>query len=264
MMSVLKWAAGTLADPLTRGRDLDDPSTTLLRRHIIGGKRPLQDIYREWYGWLAAQLPPGPGRVLELGSGAGFIREVIPDVIASDVMPVPGLDLVMDARQLPFAPGALRAIVMTNVLHHVPDVKAFLRGAQHVVREGGVIAMVEPWVTRWSSLVYRRLHHEPFAIAARDWVIEGAGPLSAANSALPWILFDRDRDRFERMFPKWRIASISMAVATPFRYVLSGGVSLRLLAPKWSFGAFKRLERCVGRWPGWFGMFAGIVLVREA
>ena len=31
------------------------------------------------------------------------------------------------------------------------------------------------------------------------------GPLSSANQALPWIVFERDRATFEREFPEWRI-----------------------------------------------------------
>src|SRR5262249_31802772 len=34
--------------------------------------------------------------------------------------------------------------------------------ATRCVRSGGVVAMIEPWVTPWSRFVYTRLHHEPF------------------------------------------------------------------------------------------------------
>ena len=61
-----------LAHPLTAGLSLDDPSTTELRREVIFSKPFLKAIYDEWYRMLAAEVPAGPGAVLELGSGAGY------------------------------------------------------------------------------------------------------------------------------------------------------------------------------------------------
>ena len=70
---------GWLAHPLTRGLDIDDPRTTELRRSIIRYKKFLRRIYEEWYTALAGALPEVQGPVLELGSGAGFLREYIPN-----------------------------------------------------------------------------------------------------------------------------------------------------------------------------------------
>src|SRR5439155_23872513 len=106
-----------------------------------------------------------------------------------------------------------------------------------------------------------RLHHEPFDPEAREWNIgAGGGPLSHANGALPWILFARDRARFEREFPAWRLASIS--VSMPFRYLLSGGVSMRNLAPGWTFGLWRAVERALSPWMDRLGLFARVVLER--
>ena len=47
-------------------------------------------------------MPDGAEPILELGSGAGFLSECLPRVITSDVLAVPGIDLVLDAGRLPF------------------------------------------------------------------------------------------------------------------------------------------------------------------
>ena len=65
---------------------LDDPRTTASRRRIIEEKRLLHDIYRDWYAAIASSVPPGPEPVLELGSGAGFMRTYIDRLIASDIL----------------------------------------------------------------------------------------------------------------------------------------------------------------------------------
>lgn len=256
------WLTRWLALPLTAGCDVDDPTTTVLRRQIIGEKPFLRQIYQDWYRGIAAALPPGDEPVLELGSGAGFMRECIPGLIASDILTVPGVNLVADATQLPFASGALRGVVMTNVLHHIPNVRGFLAEAGRCVRPGGALVMIEPWVTRWSSLVYRRLHTEPFEPGAPDWNLPALGPLSGANGALPWIMFERDRQRFEREFPIWRISSIEPQM--PFRYLISGGVSLRCLAPHATHAAWRLLEKGLTPWMSAWGMFARIIVTRTS
>ncbi len=120
-----------LAHPLTRGLPVDDPSTTVLRRRIVREKPFLNAIYREWYSRLLS-LMPTPGTVLEIGSGAGFLKELRPDVITSEVFCTPGVDAVADGRCLPFLPISLDGVVMTDVFHHIPDVAC-------VSRRGGTL-----------------------------------------------------------------------------------------------------------------------------
>ena len=89
--------------------------------------------------------------------------------------------------------------------------------------------MIEPWVSPWSRFIYSRFHHEPFRPETPDWEFPRGGPLSAANMALPWVMLVRDREMFDREFPQWRVRRIHPFM--PFRYLLSGGVSMRSLAP---------------------------------
>ena len=197
-----------LAHPLTRGLDIDDPATTVLRRTIVHSKPFLKRIYQEWYRTIANCLPDIPGSVLELGSGAGFLANYIPGLITSEVFHCPDVRLVLDGQSLPFASESLRGIVMTNVLHHVPDARAFLSEAARCLRPGGVIAMIEPWVSPWSYLIYTHLHHEPFETQVRDWRHPSNGPLSDANGALPYIVFKRDQAIFASEFQNLEVSTI--------------------------------------------------------
>src|SRR5437764_1132092 len=83
---------------------------------------------------------------------------LILQLITSDVFAAPGVDRIIDARELPFADASLRAIAMTDVLHHIAEPRRFLVEATRCIRPGGVLTMIEPWVTPWSRLVYRHLH----------------------------------------------------------------------------------------------------------
>ncbi len=249
-----------LEHPLTRGMDLDDPETTILRKKIIQEKPFLKRIYEEWYEYIVNNLPYADGHVLELGSGAGFLDKLIPGLITSEIFFCPMVKVVLDACALPFKDQSLKAIVMTDVFHHIPRARAFLKEATRCVRTGGRIIMVEPWATPWSRLIYTHLHHEPFLPDAPKWEFPSEGPLSGANGALPWIIFERDRAQFEKEFPQWAIKGIKITM--PFRYLVSGGISLYNLVPAWSFNFWKTLESFINTWNNKLGMFATIVLER--
>jgi hypothetical protein len=87
------------------------------------------------------------------------------------------------------------------------------------------------------------------------------GPLSGANGALLWILFERDRERFLKAFPMWQIADIRLS--TPLTYLLSGGVSMRALMPGWTYSFLSRVEALLQPLAHHVAMFARVVLVRD-
>jgi SAM-dependent methyltransferase len=250
-----------LAHPLTRGLDIDDPATTVLRRTIVQSKPFLRRIYEEWYQKIADVLPDTPGAVLELGSGPGFLADWIPELITSEVFLCEGVQAVLDGQALPFTNDSLRGIVMTNVLHHIPNVRAFFREAARCLRPGGVIAMIEPWVSAWSLIIWTRLHHEPFETDAKDWLLPGNGPLSSANGALPFIVFQRDRAKFEAEFPELQVRTIEGLM--PLRYLVSGGVTMRNLMPGFTFPIWKQLELAMSPWMRHLALFALVVVVKR-
>lgn len=250
-----------LEHPLTRDLSVDDPRTTEARREIVRQKQFLHQIYVDWYRTVATRVPAGDGAVLELGSGAGFLDDYIPDLITSEIFRCTGIRVVLDAQRLPFPAGTLRAVVMTDVLHHLPSVRDFFSEAARCVRPGGAIVMIEPWVTPWSRLVYRYLHPEPILPDTPSWEFPSSGPLSGANSALPWILFERDRRQFEAEFPQWQIQRLSPMM--PFRYLLSGGLTRLTFMPGWAGPAWRRLERDLQPLMPQIAMFALIVLTRR-
>ena len=254
-MRVTKTITKWLAHPLTKGLDIDSPQTSLLRQRIIKEKKFLCKLYKEWYSRIIAALPAGKGKVLELGSGGGFFREMMPEIVTSDVFLVVGInDIVARGEALPFCDASFRAIVMINVFHHIPDVESFLLEAARVLHCGGRLILIEPWNTCWARFVYSHIHHEPFNSYASKWAFPRGGPLSAANAALPWMVFNRDRHLLEERMG-FRI--ITNKLFMPITYLLSGGVSMRSLCPGCCYSLTRKLEKLLPK--KWCAMFGFIV-----
>lgn len=251
-----------LEHPLARGLDLDSVETTLIRRRIVKDKPFLKKLYLEWYAMLLKKVPKIGGQILELGSGAGFLKELDPSVLTSEVFVCEGVDFRIDAcRNIPFQDNELKAVLMTDVFHHLPNTDNFFQEALRVLAPGGVISMIEPWVTSWSKFVYKKLHHEPFVPDAKTWRFESTGPLSGANGALPWIVFHRDKDVFEEKYPEMKIADIQLTM--PVAYILSGGVSMRSLAPGCFYEGLRFLEKSLHFINDKIAMFAQITLLKK-
>lgn len=246
-----------LAHPLQRRLQLDSESYFIAQRLILRQKEFLNRIYHDHYCLINDHLPVSSERVVEVGSGAGFIEEIIPQAVRTDVVFHPFTQLVMNGIHPPFKKGSLDAVVFLDVFHHIPDVRAFLENAERILKLGGRIVMIEPWVSFWSKIVYTHLHREPLDWQTEKWDFESSGPVSSANQALPWIVFQRDRLIFEHDFPNLKLLKIQPMM--PIRYLLSGGILSRLGFPGFLYGLVKKIEALIPNQEKW-GMFALIVL----
>ena len=227
--------------------ELDAPGRIDELRALIGRKKFLKQFYEEVYKKYAQSLRscPPDGIVLELGSGASSVKEYIPEVITSDTIPYSGVDLVVDATQMPFADQSLRAIFMMNVFHHIPDATLFLREASRCLKKGGRIFILDQHVSPLSKLIFKYAHHEPFDSKASEWRFASKGPLSGANGALAWIVFHRDFETFTSEFPDLKL--LKYTPHSPLRYWISGGLKSWSLAPGFLFRLLTLLDRAVAK-----------------
>ena len=82
---------------------LDDPKTTLAHRDIILNKPFLKRLYQDWYDvFIKESRSVGKGIYLEIGSGGGFLKDVFPEVVTSDILDLPVVDKVFSAEELPY------------------------------------------------------------------------------------------------------------------------------------------------------------------
>lgn len=240
---------------------IDTPERTLEHAGIIRKKYFLRKLYTTWYQELFSVIPDISGKkVVELGSGGGFLKEFAPTVITSDFLDLPVNDMTFSALCMPFENQSLDALLMIDTFHHLPDARLFLKEVNRTLKPEGKMVMIEPANSLWGRWIYRHFHHEPF-IPEGDWTIPESGPLSGANGALPWIVFERDAKLLEHEFPDLAVRWIRYH--TPFLYLVSGGVSYRQLLPDFSYALVNLLDRWSTALSSQLSMFMTIVVEKN-
>jgi SAM-dependent methyltransferase len=236
------WLRNLLAHPLARDLDLDSAKATVVHARLIREKAFLRRLYLHYYAHydaVVARAAPG-GLVVEIGAGGGFYRQMRKEVRALDIRPGADVDVVGSAMSLPFGPACASAVLMLNVLHHLPDPTMFFRECERVLKPGGRACLIEPYAGPLSRRLIKPLHHETWDEDG-TWQLEELGPMTGANMALPSIIFVRDRARYDAEFP--RLPVDRLRLHTIALYALSGGVSMRSFVPGALFTPLLSVER---------------------
>src|SRR5882757_6186905 len=168
----------------------------------------LRLLYERWYGRVRAALP-AQGPWVELGSGPGLARELVPELMLTDLVVAPWHDRQVDAQALPFADASVGALVLFDVLHHLPAVARFFGEAIRVLRPGGRVITCEPYVSPLSYPVYRFLHEEGLTMSADPWAEapDRANPFVSNQSGPTRIFAGGARDLLRR-FPAFRLVQL--------------------------------------------------------
>lgn len=222
---------GWLKEPSLKGMSPGTVEFFARQKELILRRPLMKRCYDDWYGRLLADIRsvPGPGALVELGSGGSYLKDLEPGVITSDVSP--GIaEQVIDARQLPFPEASVRALLLTHVFHHIPDVDAFLSEAERVLVPGGVISMIDVAHTPFARFFFRNFHHEPYDDRQAEWRFEQGDSMMDSNQALTWMVFVRDRKLFQTRHPRLQIECLDLMPW--FTYFVSGGVTMRYLIPR--------------------------------
>jgi SAM-dependent methyltransferase len=95
----------------------------------------------------AARRRPGGGLLCDVGAGAeeSVARAAWPGRrLALDVVPGRGLDLLADGHALPLRDRSAAAVLLMEVLEHVPDPGRLLRECARVLAPGGHLCLTAP------------------------------------------------------------------------------------------------------------------------
>jgi len=217
-------------------------SERILREQLAAWDRKpcLRRLYGGWFEAMGREMPPGPA--LEVGAGIGKFKEFAPGVLTLDIEKTPWTDMVGDAQCLPVRDASLSSLVMFDVLHHLPRPVLFFREALRVLRPGGRVIIMDPYISPASYPVYRWLHPEN---ADLDCDPLGEGGVCSdrpfdSNQAVATVLFFRKPERFSQEFPEFSV--IRRQRLALLSYPLTGGFGGRALLPDAAIRWLARVE----------------------
>ena len=225
------------------------PTTDWLATHrrVWDEKRILRHVYSRWFELLRRACAAGNPSV-ELGSGPAFFKGLYPEIVATDTWRNPYADCIVDGRTLPFGDGTVANLVMLDVFHHVGDPQRLLQEATRVLRPGGRIVMIEPWLGLAGRWFFRYVHHEECDLGvdpARPWDAADKDPMQG-NVALPFLFFSPG-GYLERMTLPLVVRERRPFAAVP--WLLSGGFQPFSLLPATLAGAADAVDRVLSRAP---------------
>jgi SAM-dependent methyltransferase len=209
-------------------------------------KKPiLQKIYQGFYELIAASINTGiEGKIVELGSGIGNMKMVIPDVITTDIFPNPWIDQVENAYHLSFENETLSNIILFDVWHHLKYPGTVLEELNRVLKKDGRIVLFEPAMSLFGLLIYGLLHHEPVGITKKiAWYAKEPSDLSknkyyAAQGNASRIFTS---SKYDALLKDWKKVKVKKLSA--ISYVLTGGYSKHQFYPDRLLPFFRSLDK---------------------
>ncbi len=225
----------------------------------------LREVYRDFYLRIREQIRHDlPGKIVELGSGVGNLRSVIPEAIATDLFPNPWINQVENAYHLSFESGEVSNLVMFDVFHHLEYPGLALDECHRVLRPGGRLILFEPAISVVGYLIYGLLHPEPVAWRAPiTW-----RPTTSSFEERYYAAQGNATRIFTPSSPEWNEIETQWNVIRRDRfsalsYVLSGGFSRPSLYPRAWHNALVSVEKVLDRFPRGFATRIMIVLEKR-
>jgi ubiquinone/menaquinone biosynthesis C-methylase UbiE len=126
-------------------------------------------------------------RALELGCGSGWVSWLLAEAgcevwmcdfeanslatgrVFAHPNIGPGRRFVADARYAPFADRSFDLVLFKEFVHHVSDYTSLFREANRVLKDGGIMAMMEPVRSVWST-IHEIRHPDPHAGHHITWL----------------------------------------------------------------------------------------------
>lgn len=257
---------GLLAEPRLKNVHYDSDELIQVHRKILLEKPMIRQVFEELYRTcrqLDEKYLQGTGSRIELGAGSSFFRQVYPDIISTDIKQGAHLDRVLDAQSMDLPSQSVRAFYAIHCFHHLPEPMRFFQELDRVLVPGGGCVLIEPYHGPVASWFFKRMFAtETFNKNQESWETASTGVMVGANQALSYLVFKRDRRRFEASCPQLEIVH-SAPLPNYLRYLLSGGLNFRALAPRFTIGLLKGIETILRPLRSTFALHHVIVLRKK-
>lgn len=225
----------------------------------------LREIYKEFHQIIADYLVhSSSGLLIELGSGAADIREVIPRCIRTDLFPNPCIDRVENAYALSFDDESVANLILFDVFHHLRYPGTALKEFHRVLEKQGRVIIFDPCLSLLGLIVYGLWHHEPLGLgkpiqweAPAQWNPADIDFYAAQGNA--FRIFLRNTVNIHDF--GWQIITVKRLCS--ISYIASGGYSKPQLYPYRVLPLMRRLDRILSAIPLIFSTRMLIVLEKN-
>ena len=214
----------------------------------------LQKIYRDFYSEIAGELRSDlPGETVEIGSGIGNLKTVVPEALATDIFPNPWLDRIENAYALSFEDVSVANLILFDVWHHLEYPGTALAEFHRVLAPGGRLIIFDPAMGLLGRIVYGLFHHEPLALKDE---IRWRAPADFSPGEMTYYAAQGNAQRIffsgegASELDDWRTVRRSLFAGIP--YVASGGFRGPQLYPESLLPALRVIDRMASRVPALF------------
>ena len=225
----------------------------------------LRKSYRLFHQLIANKLSSfSTGIVVELGSGIGNIKEVIPKCLRTDLFPNPWLDGVENAYALSFETASVSDLILFDVFHHLRYPGTAFQEFHRVLMPKGRVLIFEPRISLLGLLVFGLFHEEPVGFADP---IQWTAPPSWRPERIDYYAAQGNATRifvtgeFSRNLAGWRI--IETVQLSAISYVTTGGYSKRSLYPPAAYPLMRIVDRIADHLPFLFATRLLVVIEKN-
>jgi SAM-dependent methyltransferase len=208
-------------------------------------KKLLQKVYYGFYELIKSNADFSlKGNVVELGSGIGKIKDVIPECITTDIFDNPWVDRVENAYKLNFEDKSVSNLILFDVFHHLEFPGNAFAEFHRVLNDNGRIIIFDPCMSVLGLVSYGLLHHEPINITKEISVyakdrkeVEESEYYAAQGNA--YRIFQKQK-KYNTLLSEWNV--IKYKKYSAISYLLSGGYSKPQLYPDSMYGIMKIID----------------------
>jgi SAM-dependent methyltransferase len=211
----------------------------------------LQKIYNEFYKAILDEIRFDiNGSIIELGSGIGNLKSVLPSCICTDIFPNPWIDQVENAYSLSFADQSLSNIILFDVFHHLEFPGTALEEFRRALKPGGRVIIFDPDISLLGSIVYGIFHHEPVSFFKK---INWFAPESFNINNAQYYAAQGNANRifkaslYEKQLKDWK--KLKVKPLSSISYICTGGYRGKKIIPDSLYPYTKYLEKTLDRFP---------------
>lgn len=225
-----------------------------LNQRIWNSKHLLRRTYLEFFRLIEKHIDRTvKGSIVELGSGGCHLRQIIQDVICTDIHSNPWIDQVENCYQLSFPDNSVGHIIMFDVFHHLQYPGSALNEIHRKLVPGGKLILFEPDMGLLGRIIYGVFHCEPVELY-RDikWYFNpsvlppGDTHYSAQSNAYKIFI----RNQTNEDLKVWKLIKCKRYSA--LTYIASGGFSRQPLYPEYLYRYLKKTEKLLDQFPAIF------------